>query len=235
MINKINRITAILICIGFMLILSGCVTMKVSSNQAIRIDSNVYGADVLIDGKQVGTTPYIGTVKKSKSTRVKVSATGYRANENSIPINRPGSHDAHIGEIYGENVFNLVMICIPIWPITTTERFYNLLFDSKFCEYSPDAFYIPLTPDDSRASADDTPSTISQSQENEIRYFAMTHHSLIAVEAQAGTGEYFDTLSKMIERVTDRTTAIEVIKKALLICEGNQALFGNDLIDQVKS
>lgn len=66
------------VCLGMSAIFfSGCASIVGGTSQVVSINSNVKGADVIVNGANVGTTPYNGPVKRGKSTTVTIQKTGY--------------------------------------------------------------------------------------------------------------------------------------------------------------
>jgi len=58
---------------------TSCATMFKSSNDIVYIDSNVRKADVIIDGKLIGQTPFNGEIKKNSSTTITIKKDGYQS------------------------------------------------------------------------------------------------------------------------------------------------------------
>src|SRR5688500_13529188 len=56
---------------------SACATVMQRKNQTITVTSNVEGADVLLDGQRLGTTPFAGVAPKHKSMPM-VQKAGYQ-------------------------------------------------------------------------------------------------------------------------------------------------------------
>jgi len=57
---------------------TGCASVVSGQEQALQINSNVAGADVLIDGVLVGKTPFSGQVKKGAKTTLVVRKDGFK-------------------------------------------------------------------------------------------------------------------------------------------------------------
>lgn len=56
---------------------SSCATIFKGSTQTISIDSNVKGADVVLDGVTLGKTPFIGKIKRASSATITLKKEGY--------------------------------------------------------------------------------------------------------------------------------------------------------------
>jgi hypothetical protein len=56
---------------------AGCASIVEGTSQNVSIISNVRGAHVIVNGVNVGTTPYSGPIKRGKSTTVTLQKDGY--------------------------------------------------------------------------------------------------------------------------------------------------------------
>lgn len=72
-----NRILGIvsIVCLGFLFV--GCATIVGGTSQNVSINSNVKGADVIVNGETVGKSPYNGPIKRGKTTTVTLQKEGY--------------------------------------------------------------------------------------------------------------------------------------------------------------
>jgi hypothetical protein len=57
--------------------LSGCATIVVGKTQVLTIDSNIRDAEVVVNGKVIGVTPYTGPVERGSTTTVTLRKPGY--------------------------------------------------------------------------------------------------------------------------------------------------------------
>lgn len=55
----------------------GCATIVKGQSQLVTIDSNIRGADVILNGKVVGTTPYNGAIERGSSSQLTIRKDGY--------------------------------------------------------------------------------------------------------------------------------------------------------------
>mgnify|MGYP003432182605 CR=1 FL=1 len=74
-----NRIWGIASIVYLSLFLSGCASIVNGTSQLVSINSNVKGADVIVNGMTVGTTPYNGPIKRAQSTTVTLQKDGYES------------------------------------------------------------------------------------------------------------------------------------------------------------
>jgi hypothetical protein len=70
----LHRIIAVASLVG----VAGCATILSGTTQTITLSTNVEGAEVFLDGVQVGTTPFVGPVAKKKE-QLRIELDGYRS------------------------------------------------------------------------------------------------------------------------------------------------------------
>lgn len=58
-------------------ILTSCSSIIKGRSQVVSIDSNVRGADIVVNGVTVGQTPYNGPISRDSSTSITVKKEGY--------------------------------------------------------------------------------------------------------------------------------------------------------------
>ncbi|HYX35010.1 MAG TPA: PEGA domain-containing protein [Oligoflexus sp.] len=63
--------------IALALLSTHCATIVSGKTQTMTIDSNVKDADIVVDGVNVGKTPYTGPVTRAKSASVTLRKDGY--------------------------------------------------------------------------------------------------------------------------------------------------------------
>jgi hypothetical protein len=68
----------IVLALGFVLFASGCATIIKGTTQTVSINSNVEGAQVIVNGESVGQTPFTGQIKRKSGTTVTVRKQGYQ-------------------------------------------------------------------------------------------------------------------------------------------------------------
>ncbi|MGZ3790560.1 MAG: PEGA domain-containing protein [Bacteriovorax sp.] len=60
-----------------LLTLASCSSIIKGKSQLVSIDSNVKGADVIINGKTIGQTPFTGPIERDSSSTITVKKEGY--------------------------------------------------------------------------------------------------------------------------------------------------------------
>jgi len=84
------------------LLASSCASIFKGSQQDITIDSNVKGADISINGKLIGRTPFSGKIKRESEARLQVSKEGY---ESKVIVLDTGIEPIWFGNIISGGVF----------------------------------------------------------------------------------------------------------------------------------
>jgi len=59
--------------------LTGCATILKGTSQTVSINSNIDGAEVIVNGKPVGQTPFTGKIERKSASTVTVRKQGYTA------------------------------------------------------------------------------------------------------------------------------------------------------------
>lgn len=68
----------ILLSMTFAIFSNSCATIVKGPTQKVTIDSNVPGADIYLNNKRIGQTPYTGPIPRGSDTTIVVSKPGYR-------------------------------------------------------------------------------------------------------------------------------------------------------------
>lgn len=72
-----KNLIILLLTLSPIALLSGCATIFKGKTQLVSINSNVKGADVVVNGITVGKTPYNGPIQRGSSTTVTLIKDGY--------------------------------------------------------------------------------------------------------------------------------------------------------------
>ncbi len=64
-----------IVCLGFLF--AACASIVGGTSQTVSINSNVKGAAVIVNGANIGTTPYNGPLKRSNITTVTLQKEGF--------------------------------------------------------------------------------------------------------------------------------------------------------------
>jgi hypothetical protein len=78
--------------------MAGCATIMHGTSQELSVASTPTGAHVLVDGTEVGRTPYVASLKRKDKHVVRIEMPGYEPFE--LPISRATS-----GWVWGNLVF----------------------------------------------------------------------------------------------------------------------------------
>jgi hypothetical protein len=104
------------------ILLSSCAGVIKGTDQTVSFTSEPSGAEVIIDGMSMGTTPFSAKLKKNKFSTVMIKLNGYRTV--SRPIEKSYDPTAML------NVF---------WDLSTTDMITGAAY-----EYSPNTYYFKL-------------------------------------------------------------------------------------------
>lgn len=72
------RVSILAMTLAAAMAVAGCSTIVSGQEQALQINSNVSGADVLLNGVLIGKTPFSGPIKKSATASVTVRKDGFK-------------------------------------------------------------------------------------------------------------------------------------------------------------
>ena len=86
-----------LLCVSLLFLTSGCASILKGSEQPVNINSNVDGAEVLVNGQLVGRTPFTGTIKRTSDIRLTVQKDGYKSRTITL--------DTGIEPVFWVNIF----------------------------------------------------------------------------------------------------------------------------------
>lgn len=178
----INRI---LTTLALTAALSGCASIVAGTSQVISINSNVQGANVMINGGTVGVTPFTGSIPRGKDTTVTVSKAGYQPQTITL--------STKIEPIFFGNIIFGGLIG------STTDLATGALF-----EYAPSSYYVNLT----------AGTAMSQQEfirDTELKCYVMTNAAAIRAELANGAGEHLDTLHRAFFANADRATLVESV------------------------
>jgi len=208
--KKEKRIRLVGISLLIALLVCGCATIFTGTTQMIQINSNVPGAQVIIDGVPVGLTPFQGRIRK-------------RNDSPSVIVRAQGYHDA---SVLLSSQINYIIILNTLGLYCASSSTTTDFLSRAAWQYSPNTYFVNLFEIHARHGEND---------ELMIGHFSMMNHSNIAIEANNSEGEYFDVLVNLLENNMDRESAIEAIKQALEKSEGDQLTFRNELISSFRS
>jgi hypothetical protein len=104
------------------ILLTSCAGLIKGTDQTVTFTSEPSGAEVIIDGMSMGTTPFAAKLKKNKYSTVMIKLNGYRTV--SRPIDKSYDATAML------NVF---------WDSSTTDMLTGAAY-----EYSPNTYYFKL-------------------------------------------------------------------------------------------
>ncbi len=153
----------------FLATLSGCATITNDEQQKLSFSSTPKGADVLINGQEVGTTPVtMNWERQNKDLHVQFKKEGYKTASTTIS---PGIDPIFWGNIIIGGVVG-----------STTDA-----ATSKMWEYEPDSYHLKLEPE-GKASLE------AWRKRKAVLKFTMMAHKQLVRDIQRGEGQYLATL-----------------------------------------
>lgn len=181
---------------------AGCASIVKGTRQTITISSNVDGADVLLDGLKVGTTPFVGEVPKNKATLV-VQKAGYRANTVSLAKSLEPMFWGNI--IIGGTLGSITDFA-----------------SGAAYQYAPASYQVDLKPE-GQAQA-----TFERSVA--ARKFAMIYVDRIAADLSRGSGDHLDALLSIVNGERAGAADAQAVRRALVTAEADPVRFGNAVV-----
>ncbi|MDH5232303.1 MAG: PEGA domain-containing protein [Gammaproteobacteria bacterium] len=74
---KLVKTLGIGLILSSLVMFSGCASIVIGKQQDVSINSNVQGADIIVNGMNIGQTPYNGPIQRSSATTVTLKKSGY--------------------------------------------------------------------------------------------------------------------------------------------------------------
>jgi hypothetical protein len=181
---------------------ANCATITKGSRQTISITSNVDGADILLDGMKIGSTPFTGEVPKGKKILL-VKKDGYK--DNTIALSRS------IEPMFWGNI------------ITggTLGSITDFATGSAY-QYAPASYQVDLRAE-GQAQADFERSVAA-------RKFAMIYVDRIAADLARGSGDYLDALLSIVNGDGHPRVTADGIRRALVSSDAQSVRFGNKVV-----
>lgn len=152
----------------------GCATILKGSTQVIAVNSNVPGAEVLLNGQSIGVTPLSTTIPKGKNSTLVVRKEGYQAQTMAMPTTITVAFWGNIiiGGLLG----------------STTDMTTNSAY-----EYAPGAFHAELVPEQASQLELDSLMAVAN-----LRRFVLYNYTHIVRDSNREQGEHLNALSDML-------------------------------------
>lgn len=184
------------------LLLVGCATITKTSSQSIAITSNVDGARLYLDGVQVGSTPFNGTVPKNKK-EIKIEKEGYRTETIVLSKTLEGMFWGNI--ILGGTIGSIT----------------DFATGAAYA-YAPATYQIDLKSNDQTAA--------DFEHEYVARRFSMVYVNEISRDLGASGGEHLTALCELMGAQANDPTTTTAIRGALQSSSGDAVAFGNAIV-----
>jgi hypothetical protein len=172
---KIRSISAMIAVLTSLLLFSGCATIIDGSTSTLTFSSNVDGVRVLLNGGEIGMTPFQGEIPKpdNTSTQFTFRKDGYETTTITV----------------GRKIVPLTIVSIIFWDLGTTD----FLTGNAFT-YSRNAIYVEMRP--LKVAAADEALYESQAA---MRKFVLQNYDDVYHQVQSGEGEYFGYIAESLE------------------------------------
>jgi hypothetical protein len=166
---------------------SGCATILDGSSQPVTFNSSPNGARIYVNGMEIGTTPLVMPVKRSKTTMILAKKNGYEDQQLVLQTKTNTYFWGNILFLYG----------------STTDYMSDAII-----EYSPNMYYITLNPiplmqsnEGGFAVERGARTRIEQvgiRTERQVRTFILRYHVHLTADISRGQGEYLSSLCTML-------------------------------------
>jgi len=154
--------------------MSGCATIIDGSTTKMNITSNVDDVKILLNGGEIGRTPFFGEVPKpeSSTTQIVFKKKGYETTTITV----------------GRTIVPITFVSIIFWDLGTTD----FLTGNAFT-YSRNSIFVELEPKELSMHK----KKIYDKQAN-MRKFILQNYEEVFVQVVAGEGEYFNYITDSI-------------------------------------
>lgn len=177
-------------------LLSSCATIVKGSTQVVTIDSNVKDAKILLDGKEIGVTPFSGKIAKSKS-KLTVSAPGYVTKEVALS---KAIEPAFFGNIITGGTLGSI----------------TDFASGAAYSYAPSNYQVDLIAEGQ--------STESFRRESELRRFALVHYPDLLRDGAEGSS-HAAALLALLGETPSEVQSQEWLKETLEASQGDRQAF----------
>jgi len=181
------KFTGWLTLILLAMVSSGCATILDGSSQPVTFNSSPNGARIYVNGMEIGTTPLVMPVKRSKTTMILAKKNGYEDQQLVLQTKTNTYFWGNILFLYG----------------STTDYMSDAII-----EYSPNMYYITLNPiplmqsnEGGFAVERGARTRIEQvgiRTERQVRTFILRYHVHLTADISRGQGEYLSSLCTML-------------------------------------
>jgi hypothetical protein len=184
---------------------AGCATIMKGKTQSISVSSNVDGADVLLDGQKIGTTPFTGPVEKGKDA-LTIQKSGYKTA--TVVLSKS------LEPIFWGNI------------ITggTLGSITDFASGSAY-QYAPATYQVDLKAE-GQAQAD-------FERRVAARKFAMIYLDQIASELAKGSGDHLNALLSLVNGGNQGVSDASTIRRALITSDADPVRFGHEVVSLI--
>ncbi len=195
-------VVAILLLLGVSIYLTSCASIATGTSQLVTISCNVDGADVLLDGKIVGKTPFTGEIKKNGKL-ITIQMEGYKTHQIALSTSLEGMFWGNI--IIGGTLGSITDFA-----------------SGAAYKYSPASYQVELIANGM---------SINDFKKGyELKKFAMVNMSNIAIDLSKGNGTYLESLL-YLANLDKGKNSNEIVREILIKSNGDQVTFGEKVLE----
>ncbi len=185
--------------------LISCATIVKGTKQLVTINCNVEQAKILLDGVEIGYTPFTGEIKKGKKI-ITVQKEGYKTYQVAMSTTLEGMFWGNI--ITGGTLGSLT----------------DFATGAAYA-YSPSSFQVELAKEG--MSFNEFEKTLN------LKKFAMINMSSIATDLSKNEGPYLSSLLSLAN-MEENSSDIELIKDTMIESKGDQVDFGKLMTEHLQ-
>jgi len=201
----LKKVAMLLVLLMLAIVLGSCASIIKGTSQKIAIDSNVKGAKITVNGKYIGTTPAVVTLKnQSLDATVELTKDGYDKKVILIKSKTSGWFWANIivGGVLGSSTDS------------STGGMYA---------YAKNKYYIEMPTD-----------TSFYQKKAKLRYFALMNYDRINKDIAQNQGEYLNTVCVLMG-VTDKAGIQKMLPYLKRVQKNSKSIveFANQLVSKI--
>lgn len=200
--KTLSIVVAIIFIVVTSIFNTSCATITTGTSQLVTITCNADGADVLLDGIKVGTTPFTGEIKKNGKV-INIEKEGYKKHTIALSTSLEGIFWGNI--IIGGTLGSITDFA-----------------SGAAYKYSPASYQVELYPD--------SMSINDFKKRYELKKFAMVNMSNISIDISNNSGQYLNSLLHLAN-LDENQSSYKMIKEILIKSKGDQVIFGKNIVE----
>lgn len=178
------KVVAVIGGIATLLCCGGCASIVSGTTQQVRFETSPMKADVIIDGKKVGTTPCVAIVQRSKMPpRVEIKKEGYE--------------DANVPMV---SRFNYWVIGDLLWGYCSCTAFaIDMTSHDATVEYDPNSYLTILEPVKNAEKNEPAKEQEKPKRQSKVLRYVVVNYDQLVAEIARGEGSHLSGLYELLE------------------------------------